>query len=88
MIKTSQVSKVREENPQRSFYVLEQLHVLPNITYLAKVRNTDEIIERGEHHGEEEVNKVPTGEPEKRQVNIKELNTLNSATKDRSSTID
>ena len=43
--KTSQVSKIREENPQRSFYVLEQLHVLPNITYLAKVRNTDEIIE-------------------------------------------
>jgi molybdopterin-containing oxidoreductase family iron-sulfur binding subunit len=37
------------ENPNRSFYVLEQLHVLPNVTYLAKVRNAEE----GEgHHAE------------------------------------
>lgn len=43
--KESSVNKVREENKQRGFYVLEQLHVLPNITYLAKVRNTDEVIE-------------------------------------------
>ena len=40
--KGSQISKVREENPQRGFYVLEQLHVLPNVTYLAKVRNSEE----------------------------------------------
>jgi molybdopterin-containing oxidoreductase family iron-sulfur binding subunit len=46
----SQVNAVRKANPQRSFYVLEQLHVLPNITYLSKVRNTDEIIVKGEHH--------------------------------------
>ena len=45
--KESELTKVRNDNPQRSFYVLEQLHVLPNITYLAKVRNTDEIIESG-----------------------------------------
>ena len=32
--------------------MLEQLHVLPNVTYLAKVRNTDEIIEHGEHKPE------------------------------------
>ena len=51
----SQVSKVRHDNPQRSFYVLEQLHVLPNVTYLAKVRNTDEIIEKDGHHGEEKL---------------------------------
>jgi MoCo/4Fe-4S cofactor protein with predicted Tat translocation signal len=51
--KNSQVNKIRNENPQRSFLVLEQLHVLPNITYLAKVRNTDEIIE-GKHHGSTE----------------------------------
>jgi len=49
----SQVSKIRLDNPQRSFYVLEQLHVLPNITYLAKVRNTDEIIEKHGHGGGE-----------------------------------
>jgi molybdopterin-containing oxidoreductase family iron-sulfur binding subunit len=52
----SQVNAVRRDNPQRSFYVLEQLHVLPNITYLSKVRNTDEIIVKGEHgHGEEKM---------------------------------
>lgn len=50
----SQVSKIRQDNPQRSFYVLEQLHVLPNVTYLAKVRNTEEIIVKGEHHEGEE----------------------------------
>lgn len=48
--KTSQISRVRAENPQRSFMVLEQLHVLPNVTYLSKVRNTDEIIEPKGHH--------------------------------------
>ncbi len=41
--KDSELVKVRNESKQRSFYVLEQLHVLPNITYLAKVRNSDEI---------------------------------------------
>lgn len=40
--KHSAITKVRVENPNRSFYVLEQLHVLPNVTYLAKVRNSDE----------------------------------------------
>jgi MoCo/4Fe-4S cofactor protein with predicted Tat translocation signal len=45
----SQVAQTRKENPLRGFYSLEQLHVLPNVVYLAKVRNTDEIIET-EHH--------------------------------------
>ena len=49
--KDSAINKVRAENKQRTFEVLEQIHVLPNITYLAKVRNTDEIIES--EHGEE-----------------------------------
>ncbi len=44
--KESALSKVREENEQRSFYVLEQLHVLPNISYMAKIRNTEEADER------------------------------------------
>jgi len=43
--KESRISKMREENELRSFYVIEQIHTLPNINYLAKVRNTDEIIE-------------------------------------------
>lgn len=51
----SHVSKIRQENKQRSFHVLEQLHVLPNITYMAKIRNTDEIDEHwGGGHGTEE----------------------------------
>ena len=39
--KNSSISKVRyEEQKARKFYVLEQLHVLSNVNYLAKVRNT------------------------------------------------
>ena len=40
--KNSQITKVRAENTQRSFHVLEQLHVLPNVSYLTKVRNSEE----------------------------------------------
>jgi len=43
--KESQITKMREDNKQRGYYVLEQLHVLPNVTYFAKVRNTEELIE-------------------------------------------
>jgi MoCo/4Fe-4S cofactor protein with predicted Tat translocation signal len=50
----SEVVKVRVENNKRSFHVLEQLHVLPNITYLAKIRNTEEIDEHWIGHHEEE----------------------------------
>ncbi len=46
--KHSAITKVRVENPNRSFYVLEQLHVLPNVTYLAKVRNAEEHAEKAE----------------------------------------
>ncbi len=45
----SEINKIRAENTGRNFYVLEQLHVLPNVSYLAKVRNTDEVIEKGAH---------------------------------------
>ena len=50
----SAISKERENNPLRTFYVLEQLHVLPNVNYLAKIRNTDEIIAGDDDHHEEE----------------------------------
>jgi MoCo/4Fe-4S cofactor protein with predicted Tat translocation signal len=46
--KGSSITKTRMENPNRQFYVLEQLHVLPNVTYMAKVRNLEE-----EHAGAE-----------------------------------
>ena len=38
----SEVYKIRkQEQVDRNFYVLDQLHVLPNVSYLAKIRNTD-----------------------------------------------
>ncbi len=40
--KESDVYKIRHvEQKHRNFYVLEQLHVLPNVSYLAKIKNTD-----------------------------------------------
>ena len=53
--KETAVAKVRDENKQRTYHVLEQLHVLPNVTYMAKIRNTDEDDSNwaGEHGGEE-----------------------------------
>ncbi len=48
----SAVSKTREENKQRLYYALEQIHVMPNVSYLAKVRNTDHISAHAEGHGE------------------------------------
>ncbi|MBA2500015.1 MAG: TAT-variant-translocated molybdopterin oxidoreductase [Chitinophagaceae bacterium] len=42
--KESAISKVRADNQLRTFYVIEQIHTLPNVTYLAKIRNTDQII--------------------------------------------
>jgi molybdopterin-containing oxidoreductase family iron-sulfur binding subunit len=50
--KQSRVFKIRnEEQKDRTFYVLEQLHVLSNVNYLAKVRNTDRVV--GDLHNEE-----------------------------------
>jgi molybdopterin-containing oxidoreductase family iron-sulfur binding subunit len=37
----SAISITRHDNSLRLFHSLEQLHVLPNVNYLAKVRNTD-----------------------------------------------
>lgn len=49
--KQSRVYKIRtEEQKERTFYVLEQLHVLSNVNYLVKVRNTNR--EVGDLHNE------------------------------------
>jgi len=48
--KESHIAKVREENEGRLFYVIEQLHTLPNVSYLAKIRNTEEVLEVEEEH--------------------------------------
>ncbi len=43
--KESKINKLRkEEQQERTFYVLEHIHTLPNINYLSKIRNTSEII--------------------------------------------
>lgn len=49
--KDSAINEERRKNPLRTFYVLEQIHTLPNISYLAKIRNTDELIPRKGAHG-------------------------------------
>jgi molybdopterin-containing oxidoreductase family iron-sulfur binding subunit len=54
--KESDIYKIRHvEQKHRNFYVLEQLHVLPNVSYLAKVKNTDRHVtnEKEEHEGGE-----------------------------------
>jgi MoCo/4Fe-4S cofactor protein with predicted Tat translocation signal len=54
--KESEIYKTRKvDQANRTFYVMEQLHVLPNVSYLAKIRNTDREVNNGnerEHHAE------------------------------------
>jgi hypothetical protein len=47
--RSSMINKVRSEGRNRLFFVLEQLHTLPNVSYLAKVRNAPN---SGDHMGE------------------------------------
>lgn len=50
----SEVWKIRNESQvNRSFYVLDQLHTLSNVNYLAKVRNTDRKIGAEMEHEEQ-----------------------------------
>ncbi|MBS1947943.1 MAG: TAT-variant-translocated molybdopterin oxidoreductase [Bacteroidetes bacterium] len=49
----SLIAKTREEHHQRVFYALEELHVLPNVNYLAKIRNTEIIAGLAEDKKEE-----------------------------------
>jgi molybdopterin-containing oxidoreductase family iron-sulfur binding subunit len=47
----SAITKVRRENPGRTFYVLEPIHTLPNVNYMVKVRNTDVLTaQEGQHN--------------------------------------
>ena len=63
---STRVSNLRNNNQQRLFYVIEQLHTLPNVSYLAKVRNTAELVhkenKRGQGHGGQGESHVPAGE--------------------------
>jgi len=55
--KESRVYKLRtEEQNHRTYYALEHIHVLPNISYLAKIRNTDRPVGvKEEEHGATEI---------------------------------
>lgn len=60
----SAIAKLRkEEQSERMQYMLEMLHVLPNVNYLLKIRNKDHIAgkEQEEHEGEAQ----KTTEPKK-----------------------
>ena len=44
------ITRERQTNISRLYYALEPIHTLPNVNYLAKVRNTDKIVsETGQH---------------------------------------
>ncbi|MFL5743862.1 MAG: TAT-variant-translocated molybdopterin oxidoreductase [Niastella sp.] len=43
----SLVSQVRKQNNSRLYHALEETHTMPNVNYLAKVRNTAEISNEG-----------------------------------------
>jgi MoCo/4Fe-4S cofactor protein with predicted Tat translocation signal len=59
----SEIAKTRAEHDERLFYVIEQVHTLPNVNYLAKIRNTDEVLE-SEHHPEKKEGSVETNKTE------------------------
>lgn len=49
----SMIFKLRyEEQKERVFHVLEEIHTLPNINYLSKIRNTTELSGAAPSHGE------------------------------------
>jgi molybdopterin-containing oxidoreductase family iron-sulfur binding subunit len=49
--KDSKISKLRnEEQKDRLYYALEELHVLPNVNYLVKIRNTERHVGIHEAH--------------------------------------
>ncbi|RFM30371.1 TAT-variant-translocated molybdopterin oxidoreductase [Deminuibacter soli] len=53
----SAVSVTRAENHYRLYRTLEEIHTLPNVTYLAKVRNQDEMEEKAEKGAKAETKK-------------------------------
>ncbi len=52
--KNSEIYNLRNvEQKERVFYSLEEIHTLPNVNYLSKIRNTDHVEGRAPSHGEE-----------------------------------
>ncbi|CAN5513263.1 TAT-variant-translocated molybdopterin oxidoreductase [soil metagenome] len=50
--KNSLVRTTREHSPLRMYHALDMIHTLPNVNYLGKVRNTDEVALAEPHHEE------------------------------------
>ncbi len=51
--KNSNIFKLRKQDQmERTFYVLEHIHTLPNVNYLARIRNTNEIDAKDEAKNE------------------------------------
>jgi len=76
--KKSAVSQHRADNQDRLFYVIEMIHTLPNVSYLAKVRNNDAIVHleeeekqetTGGQQGKEEEQQEGQGQPVKKEPN-------------------
>jgi molybdopterin-containing oxidoreductase family iron-sulfur binding subunit len=65
--KQSAVYRHRAENQDRLFYALEMLHTLPNVSYLAKVRNNDEIVHIGEGEKQETIGGKQAKDEEKQE---------------------
>ena len=64
--KSSPITRIRNvEQTNRLFYALEQLHVLPSVSYLAKIRNTDRHvgISSATHHAPATEKAVPAAKP-------------------------
>jgi len=53
--KQSAIYQHRADNQDRLFYVIEMIHTLPNVSYLAKVKNNDEMMPLGEEQEQETV---------------------------------
>lgn len=67
--KESQIAKTRAEHEERLFYVIEQVHTLPNVNYLAKIRNTSEMIEsKVKDHATKEDHKPAEGHKEEKKA--------------------
>jgi molybdopterin-containing oxidoreductase family iron-sulfur binding subunit len=57
----SNIFKIRyEEQKERVFHVLEEIHTLPNVNYLSKIRNTTVL--SGAHHEEGEAHTAAKAE--------------------------
>jgi len=53
----TRISTTRAENSDRLYYVIEELHTLPNVSYLAKVRHTETAYGAAEEKKEEATEK-------------------------------